>query len=131
MQSSEETQQGQATTMHELCLRRLRILVLDFALYLFDFVSDIVNGLLLLANGHYAWGTVLLLTTNIPGWIWGYMWYSRVNDENWTKRWKYYVFGWVIVPFRTLKGYSKRETFRITILNSSSDGLIGQNGAAS
>ena len=128
MQSSEETQQGQATTMHELCLRRLRILVLDIALYLFDFVSDIVNGLLLLANGHYAWGTVLLLTTNIPGWIWiwgGHMWY------HWTERWMYYVFGWVIVPFKTLKGYSKRETFRITILKSSSDGLFGQTGAAS
>ena len=84
-------------------LRRLKIFVLDLTLYVFDFLSDLVNGIILVANGHFIWGTVCILTTNIPGLVWGYMWH-RHKDHHWTQRWKYYLLGWIIVPFRTVKG---------------------------
>ena len=70
-----------------------------------DVVTDILNGLNLIANGHPIWGALGLYLTMVPGIVNGVG--SFVYYRNWESFWRcveYCLFGWILVPLRTVNG---------------------------
>ena len=89
----------------KMWLKRLKTIAVVL-FYLFDFVSDIINGAQFIRNGHPLWGSLCLGLVAVPGIVHG-VWELSNNgcySEGLLSFLKYSLFGSIILPFRTVKG---------------------------